>query len=782
MINNNLLEHSKEIYKDKRGKILIIDILYRNKTYRIINFHGENNERERLFQLKEIVKWINDNTIIVGDFNIVLNKIDLSSNNIFRNDTSRTQLLKIMQEHNLVDLWRINNTNSTHFSRKQTVLGKLKQSRIDLLLAAKNTIQEINNIQYKPNVWSDHDILQWEQGIDNKTRGAGTWCLNSSILNDKALIYKIKNLLENIKAETVEKENITDSWDDIKNRIKKTCINYSKRKKWFETREEIKLKKFLADETILLNTDIHRSCEQYEIYKEQLRNIEIKKCKGAIIRSKVKYTTEGEKCTSFFLGLEKKKQNKSYINQLTDNKGQTLFETDEILDHTYQFYKQLFSKQKDLKEKEIPEYIKCINKKLERQDKDWCDSEITEEEIKNAIQALNKNKSPGSDGLTAEFYVKFQEELTPLLNKLYRDMLDNKRVPATLTEGIISLIFKKGDNKLIKNYRPISLLNTDYKILTKILANRLKQVSGSIINSTQSYSIPGRDISDSILTIKETIHNMQKDKGFLLSIDLEKAFDRVDHTFLFNILQAFGFGSKFINWIKLLYNNAKSCIKVNGFLTEFFTINRSVRQGCPLSALLYSIVAEPLALHILQDKDIKGIPTGYNRTTKITQYADDINIMVLDSHSIDKVLKHIHDYEKVAGAKMNLEKSEIMFCGSNVDSVNKWNFAEVNKPKRILGVYVGKNENEATRTNWEIVITKTKNILNLWKARGLTLKGRVIVTNALVLSKINHIMGVCELPHWALNSLNSVISSFLWRGKGNLIAHRVLIANKREGV
>ncbi|CAJ1079161.1 uncharacterized protein mettl17 isoform X1 [Xyrichtys novacula] len=122
-----------------------------------------------------------------------------------------------------------------------------------------------------------------------------------------------------------------------------------------------------------------------------------------------------------------------------------------------------------------------------------------------------------------------------------------------------------------------------------------------------------------------------------------------------------------------------------------------------------------------------------------------------------------------------------MFCGSNVDSGNKWNFAEVNKPKRILGVYVGKNENEATRTNWEIVITKTKNILNLWKARGLTLKGRVIVTNALVLSKINHIMGVCELPQWALNSLNSVISSFLWRGKGNLIAHRVLIANKREG-
>ncbi len=130
-----------------------------------------------------------------------------------------------------------------------------------------------------------------------------------------------------------------------------------------------------------------------------------------------------------------------------------------------------------------------------------------------------------------------------------------------------------------------------------MLANRIKEVVGSIVSPSQAYSIKGRDITDTICTIRDVVEGMGKDGkgGLVLSIDLNKAFDRVEHSFIEQTMGKFGFGERIQKWIKLIYENAKSCVKVNGILTDPFPLERSVRQGCPLSALLYSITAEPLA-------------------------------------------------------------------------------------------------------------------------------------------------------------------------------------------
>lgn len=174
--------------------------------------------------------------------------------------------------------------------------------------------------------------------------------------------------------------------------------------------------------------------------------------------------------------------------------------------------------------------------------------------------------------------------------------------------GLMKLIYKrKGSKNMLNNFRPITMLNTDMKILAKILANRLNKVLPTIITTNQAYGVKGRDIADITSGIRDIISvlNERQENGYVINLDFEKAFDRVEHSFLFGVLEHFGFGKIFKEWITILYKNVMTKVKCNGFLTKPFKIARSIRQGCPLSAQLYTLVAEPLGLMIKRIKILK---------------------------------------------------------------------------------------------------------------------------------------------------------------------------------
>ncbi len=159
------------------------------------------------------------------------------------------------------------------------------------------------------------------------------------------------------------------------------------------------------------------------------------------------------------------------------------------------------------------------------------------------------------------------------------------------------------------------------------------------------YGVKGRDIADTTISIKDMIrciHGKNKE-GFIISLDFEKAFDRVEHGFLFDVLKSFGFGENFMKWIRILYKDAITKIKCNGFLTQCFKITRSIRQGCPLSALLYSLVAEPLGLTVKHEEGIKGIGIEGGES-KIFQYADDTTLLLKDMESVGKAMQIVQNY------------------------------------------------------------------------------------------------------------------------------------------
>ena len=248
----------------------------------------------------------------------------------------------------------------------------------------------------------------------------------------------------------------------------------------------------------------------------------------------------------------------------------------------------------------------CLSLSLSVDDAASCDGPISPNEAHAALLGKAKGKSPVSDGLLMEFYVAFWDLLGGDLNNVFNASLDADLLPFSQREALIALIFRKGGRLDHKDWRPISLLNVDYKLCARVLAGRLLKVIATVVSPDQTCGVPGRYIGENVTFLRDVVElaNEYNLPVALLSLDQEKAFDRVDWPFLFATLAKMGFGDNFIRWVRLLYPDVRSSVLVNGYTSRPFKPSRGVRQGCPLSPLLYVFSMEVLAANVRCHPDI----------------------------------------------------------------------------------------------------------------------------------------------------------------------------------
>ena len=229
--------------------------------------------------------------------------------------------------------------------------------------------------------------------------------------------------------------------------------------------------------------------------------------------------------------------------------------------------------------------------------------------MKNALKSLNNNKTPGNDGLTKEFYKTFWDDLKLLFKKVIDQTKISKKLLTSQRQAVIKLIEKKDrDKRFIKNWRPISLLNIDYKIISKLFATRLKDVLLSLISSEQTAYVAKRFIGEGGRLISDLLEMSDKlnRKGYLVTVDIEKVFDSLDHDFMIATLKKFGFKSNFINRIKIFLNDQESCVLNGGVTTKYFKLERGARQGDPISAYLFILALKILFILIKNNENIQG--------------------------------------------------------------------------------------------------------------------------------------------------------------------------------
>ena len=256
--------------------------------------------------------------------------------------------------------------------------------------------------------------------------------------------------------------------------------------------------------------------------------------------------------------------------------------------------------------------------------------------------------------------------------------------------GIISLIPKQNKDKtLLENLRPISLLNSDYKILTKSITKRLETVLPKIINPDQTGYIKGRFIGENVRLIQDIMFHtkLEEKPGIALFLDFRKAFDTIEWNYIKTALQMFNFGPDVRNWFDVIYHQASSCVLHNGHASDFFHLERGVRQGCPLSGLLFVIGIELSARALKRDPTIQGITVG-QKEIKITQYADDTTVLLKDLDSVLQLLKLLDQFKRVSGLEINANKTEAMWLGSWRNRKNKpFGFKWPHEPIYALGIH-----------------------------------------------------------------------------------------------
>lgn len=512
-------------------------------------------------------------------------------------------------------------------------------------------------------------------------------------------------------------------------------------------------------------------------------------------KSRVDWLKNGDRNTTFFHLSTVVRQWRNKVTTIKNNEGLWLHNKEEVKNCVVNYFKRLFTEEGVEELHNIPQ---DVFPELAQRDWNYLSLPFTKSDIDTVVKEMGSLKAPGPDGFQALFYQKHWEVVAKNVYELVFQVLEGKGLPEELNETHIVLLPKVDNPELPSQFRPIGLCNVAYKIVTKVIINRIKPLLPMLISNTQASFVPGRQITDNIVIVQEVIHTMRRKQGnkglMAIKIDFEKAYDRLRWTFIRDTLLQMNIPLLLVNVIMECVTSASLKVLWNGEPSQSFKPSRGIRQGDPLSPYLFVMCMERLYQTIeeaiVQErwKPIRASRDGPLLSNLF--FAD--GIILFAEASTDQAMV-IHDcldrFCKASGQRVSLSKSSVYFSSNVLDSKQE----EISRalgmtPTSDLGLYLGMPTltSRVTKNTFRHLCEKIDRRLSGWKTKYLSLAGRITLAKSTITSMSNYSMQTAKVPRSICDEIDKKTRRFIWGGSDakratHLIAWETLQKPKAQG-
>ena len=812
---------------DDSGNLLWLHCTFEGNRILIGVIYGPNEDCPEFFD--NIFNYIEHSNItdciITGDFNVTLtHELDNYNYAQPRNIRARNCLNQHIESNGFIDAYRHLNNNSRMFTWKKN--GGSQRSRLDMFLTSSSLGPYITNFEKYPSFRSDHNPIILTIDYSKFKRGKGFWKHNAMLLKDTEYISRINSSIKVTCAKYLKHANYRNFYQDSTENeineflsldinaiqeleftinphlllemllmdIRNETISYSTAKYRRENEHEkqlfnnyTRLQNIAAQPNPPLNIDVELQYAE-TIYNEFIENRAIK----INYRNKVTDKIDGEKPSKYFCSLEKNFNAQKYISKLkVQNEGLEveITDQDDIQDEIRKYYADLYDNHDSLLTDSITDFldVNTESPKLTDEQSLELEKEISLEELSIVLKNTKNSSSPGYSGFTYEFYKFFWRQLGSFIHKATVYSFEINKLPNSQTIGIISLI-PKGEKpkEFLDSWRPITLQNSIYKIISGVLAKRLNGVLPHLIHLDQCGFVPGRYIGDCIRTTYDVIEYAKRNNrsGLLLLIDFRKAFDSISFKFIEGSLIHFGFKENFIKWIKILLNNFKASINHAGNISTPFQVLRGCRQGDPIASALFVLCIEILCLKLRNSENVKGFKIG-NLELLLSLYADDCSIFLeYESQNLRNAIQVLNSFHRISGLEIQIKKTQCTVFGKVPENYIlchdlglKWD-----QQFKLLGVTLDGTLSNMD-INYDLKLLEIRNTIMNWQYRFLTPLGRACVAKTLLLSKLSHLAFVIpSVNKHKLKLIENEIYQFIWKGADKVARTAAKQSESRGGL
>ena len=687
------------------------------------------------------------------------------------------------------------------------------RTTIDYIFGHHSLRSRLTNahVHYLPASWTDHHLLTVDLLPARQDFGRGSWRFNPTLLYDEEFVKLLDHTLD-LFFENIDDPNNAhhsfspqDHWEKLKHLIQCTAKRHTR---GATSKYKNRLSTLQRQCQTLLSSSIAGNAEQVE---QQIESLTKKDTHQAMLRSATRWHENGERNNAYFYRVIKTRQQQQTIQSLKCPQSNSVLSSQQDIIHAARsFYQQLYTPEEinltvmDRLLANVPSTVK-----LSASDASLLTETLHMVDLLDLVAHTPSGKSPGLDGLPFELYKHLTARSTAfctLLLQVIRDAFVGN-FPKSWSATRMVLLYKKGDPELLGNWRPLSLINSDAKLFTKLLANRFNEVLPCLINPYQTGFLPHRLISDNgwinQILMRNACSQPTSSPSVAVFLDQEKAYDRVHPEYLRRVLLHFGFPSSLITSLCKLFFSTQIHISINGWLGVPFQQGRGLRQGDPLSPLLFNLAFEPLLRTILasslsgvslsplplrsiyrpnptmvKEKDQYGaeqldyISASFTRSPpplKMLSYADDLEVFLTSPNEWPILLDILDQYRQASNAKVNLSKTIVMsmsgvpheeWTSLASEYGAQWHDRHSSTAVRYLGYPL--YHNDAQLFNFlDNIKSKIARHAQLLKARHLSIRGASTVANSLLLSRLWHVMRVIPLPQQWKQDIQRIVRSFL---------------------